>query len=127
MTRKDEIAAQMKSLRDELWKIEKVEEKERVTPLLGKCYRYRNCYSCPEVESDYWWMYFRIVALEGGSPIAFVFENGKYGEIRIKPRSRESEHLIAKAEEIPYKDYSRAWELLIDGAVKSYVFSPEAK
>jgi hypothetical protein len=30
---------------------------------VGRCFRYRNCYSCPESDRDYWWMFCRITGV----------------------------------------------------------------
>lgn len=34
---------------------------------IGFCFKYRNCYSCPQTEADYWWMYSKIVGVRNGS------------------------------------------------------------
>ena len=33
--------------------------------LIGRCFKYRNCYSCPEKPSDYWWLWFRATGTSG--------------------------------------------------------------
>lgn len=31
---------------------------------IGSCYKYRNCYSCPKIDDDYWWVYYKIVGID---------------------------------------------------------------
>lgn len=56
--------------------------------LIGKCFRFRNCYSCPETEADYWWTYIKVVDLadEGDSLIVFKFQTDSKGEVAIAVR-----------------------------------------
>lgn len=56
---------------------------------IGKCYRYRNCYSLPEKPSDYWWLYARVERVdEGGWPVGWSFQVDKDGMITISPLQR---------------------------------------
>lgn len=54
--------------------------------LVGKHYKFRNCYSCPDKESDYWWSYTKVIGVEDGAVILWNFQTDKYGEISIKFR-----------------------------------------
>jgi hypothetical protein len=54
--------------------------------LLGTTYRYRNSYSCPEKPSDYWWLYVKVVAIEGGAFLTEQFQTDKHGDSDYKPR-----------------------------------------
>lgn len=66
---------------------EQVDERE-IAPkrraLVGRCFRYRNCYSCPDKPSDYWWLWLRIVGVDGGCVLCVQTERDKYGKITIE-------------------------------------------
>lgn len=53
--------------------------------LVGKCFKYRNNYSCPDKPSDYWWMWVMVVGeSEIGWPITVQTERDKYGRVFVK-------------------------------------------
>lgn len=63
------------------------DEKKRVlgAALVGKCYRYRNSFSCPEGDADYWWLYMKLTGLDDmGTLIAHTFQTDKTGKIEIR-------------------------------------------
>lgn len=51
--------------------------------LIGRFFKYRNCYSCPKPD-EYWWLYSRITAYEDGGLLADEFQTDKDGRIDIK-------------------------------------------
>lgn len=56
---------------------------------LGKHFKYRNCYSCPEKLSDYWPIYAKVLSVDKDGYIqALQFETDKYGNINIKVRDQ---------------------------------------
>lgn len=69
-------------------KLESNRRYEQNIATLGKCFRYRNCYSCPEKPSDYWPLYAKVTAVDKDGYInALQFETDKYGDVSIKIRS----------------------------------------
>lgn len=85
MNRKDELKAIAKAARDELNALEAAEKLAVARPLVGKCYVYRNCYSCPEGPADYWPMYLRVTGINDNSELETVqFQQDKYGKIFIE-------------------------------------------
>ena len=76
-------------LRKQKVAIEEAEFKNDILPRMkanvGKCSKYRNCYSCPSKASDYWWMYVRIVAVEDGSYVVQRFQRDSYGKASMDP------------------------------------------
>lgn len=81
MSRKEELEGAIRVLRGELGAIEDAEHEAHKLALVGKCFKYRNCYSCPEKPSDYWWVY-RIV-LAPNSVLDFQID--KDGKLTVEP------------------------------------------
>lgn len=48
--------------------------------LVGRAFKYRNCYSCPESESDYWSLYQLVLSANDGCLQVLRFERDKYGK-----------------------------------------------
>lgn len=72
-------------------KIEDIENKMLVPELkkryVGKCFKYRNNYSCPQTEKDYWWLYSQVIGIIGKDQcIVNSFEVDSEGQIRIHPQ-----------------------------------------
>lgn len=112
-------------------KLEEIEEKERAEiidaawpefeKLIGKCFKYRNSYSCPKNSSDYWWRYTKIVeinkddlylgGIDGKQVLAncraMAFQRDKYGLILINPSERNYVHSLGT--EITEQAFNKAW------------------
>lgn len=71
-------------LKDELYRAQIAPALEA---LAGKCFRYRNSYSCPEKPSDYWYIYRRVVGHTDYSVTTFDVQRDSYGLIKIEPNS----------------------------------------
>lgn len=99
------------TLRMTQFRIGKIETAARVQSarkLIGKTFRYRNCYSCPEKPSDYWFLYIKVIGVDRyGSLRVLQFQTDKNGDIRI-----ESNHFLHRLlegyEEIPRGTFDRA-------------------
>lgn len=77
---KEQIEKEMAKLRNKLWAIEKKEADEENKKLVGKYFKYRNCYSCPEKPSDYWYLYKRVIGLGKTGLITEEFQIDKDGK-----------------------------------------------
>lgn len=132
MSKKEEL---MKALAD-------IEEQERQAminaeypkfkELIGTCYKYRNSYSCPEKESDYWYTYFKITSLTpndlyiGGLKNDNVlarcetlkFQVCKDGIISIDPHYSKFVHSLG--ERISIDEFNREFDKVIDMAKKVF-------
>src|SRR6185312_4073195 len=51
------------ALNQRIWAVEKRERAQHAEKLVGRCFRYRNSYSCPKDESERWWLYRRVLRL----------------------------------------------------------------
>lgn len=65
-----------------------LEQAERIIPemqkRIGTHYRYRTCYSCPDSEADYWWVYCRIVGVRDSHFRLLTFQVDAYHELKIE-------------------------------------------
>jgi len=78
----------MEAARLVLYRLEDEERTRKHGALVGRFFRYRNCYSCPEKESDYWWLYVAVTAMdEHGSLRVLKFQTDKEGKVSIEPRT----------------------------------------
>lgn len=126
MNKKEEL---MKALAD-------IEEQERqsmidaeypkLKELIGTCYKYRNSYSSPEEEFDYWYTYLKITSLTpddlyiGGLKNDNVlarcktlkFQVCKYGIISIDPHYSTFVHSLG--ERISIDEFNREFDKVID-------------
>lgn len=105
------LEAQIKALRAELDKIEEAEEQERNAGLIGRCYRYRNTYSCASKPSDYWFMYGRVLSVEGHSATVLMFQTDSGGQMTLHPKECHSAAMLAGAgayQQITRKEYDKA-------------------
>lgn len=103
---KEKLRAQMAPIRAELQRIEDAEAKAKSVALVGRCFKYRNCYSCPKPE-DYWWLYIKVVGMGEYWPVAFEFQTDKDGRINIKKEDCFSR--LDGYTEISAKEFNAAW------------------
>lgn len=78
---------QLKKINHSSWvEIQEKENSKRNKALkefVGKCYKYRNCYSCPQEEKDYWWMYICVKDIKDGYLVCQTFQKDSDGKIII--------------------------------------------
>lgn len=54
-------------------------------PMVGKFFKTRNSYSCPEKPSDYWWLYAKVTKMDKSGHLSIVqFEIDKYGHLSMR-------------------------------------------
>ena len=56
----------------------------RMKALIGKCFHFRNSYSCPDGDADRWWLYMRVLGVKGMELECESFEPDRYGEFKYK-------------------------------------------
>ena len=114
-------------LQEELRQIEEKEFNELIEKhypyfktLENKCFKIKNCYSCPENENDYWFLYVKIQKIEKndlyklGENIfcqfhGWSFQTDKYGNIRIEFNLDNYVHSLPKENEISNEEFKEAW------------------
>lgn len=94
---------------EKLRRIEFADRAKRNGPLVGKTFKYRNCYSCPEKPSDYWWMYAKVTRMgDDGLLYLTTFQTDKYGNMEVR-----FEHLgyhMQGYHPVPASEFNRAWK-----------------
>lgn len=67
------------------------EEYPRAKKLQGTFWKYRNCYSAPNKESDYWWMFQHVVEVKpDGLMLIHEFQIDSNGEAHFQCGKRDS-------------------------------------
>jgi hypothetical protein len=111
-SRKQELQAQIKKLNRELGAIESAESEADNQQYIGRFFKVRNNYSCPEKPSDYWWVYMTVVSAEAYTLKCFEFQTDSRGCIDIRPTDIHST-LSRCYVEIKKSEFARAWRELL--------------
>lgn len=105
------LRLQMNLLREQIAKLEAYERAVESRKLVGKCFVYQNCYSCPNGPEDYWPLYQRVVRVtHDGNLQVFSFQAAKDGEISIQTRTRMSGSWLG--EPITPAKFRAAWKAM---------------
>jgi len=97
---------------DKLWQIQANERRKANGSKVGKTFRTRNSYSCPEKPSDYWWLWAKVTRMDdGGMLYATTFQVDRYGSIDIK-RDQCIHHAQCYTQ-CPAAEFNRAWKALL--------------
>jgi hypothetical protein len=84
MSELDDLRQQRYALTERINEIEQAERQRDLSALVGRSFRYRNCYSCPESEAERWWMYTRITGVHEGTLQGLRFQTDKNGKAEIE-------------------------------------------
>lgn len=118
MTRKEELQRRIEAADDarvELWRIEAQEAEYHNRALIGKCFKYRNSYSCPQDDNDYWWMYCKVLGVKGTSLQVWRFQTDKYKKVDVEPDTMLArEQLQIGYHEIPLAEFDAAWQATME-------------
>jgi hypothetical protein len=110
MSREDELNDTIIKARDELTEIKMKKEQEANAPLVGKCFKFHNSYSCPKSDDDKWWVYRKIIGVdEYGMLNAFSFETDCDGRIEIEYCPMYPTDWI----EISSKEFDKEWKSVV--------------
>jgi hypothetical protein len=123
MSKLEEKKAEFKKLQQEIWDLERKERLERDLPemrkLVGTYWKFRNSYSSPKEERDYWWKYRLVIKVteEGYLEVAEIeitkddrlgvcrkLEEPWYTMKRFVPSSREEWNVTAAKALMMVKD-----------------------
>lgn len=110
----DALKQQAQSIATKIGRIEDADRYERNKELEGKAFKYRNCYSCPEKPSDYWWLYIKVLKVTRDHIETKEFQTDKYGEITVRMRKRHYRFLFGEGSRIEIKpsELEKAWKAL---------------
>jgi hypothetical protein len=99
--------------RDALYAAEAEERDRRNAALVGKCFRGRTSYSCPEGPDDYWPVFAKVIGVEGGQLILFEFSCDKNGKYVIDPREKRTS-IWSGYGEISESAFRDAWLRMVE-------------
>jgi hypothetical protein len=117
MDRKEELRKIIQVARDELITIEEAESILENENIVGKCFKYRNSYSCPTQEEDYWWIYSKVIGLtDDGCLRVWHFQKDRSGEFMVNPNSLE--YGMENHTEIPEIEFYEAWNNFLGDIIK---------
>lgn len=87
-TELERINAEMEILHGRRRELEDKEFAEVTLPIMcnmvGKTYKYRNSYSCPESDADYWWMYMRVAGASENGLVIITAGKDFRGRVNIQ-------------------------------------------
>lgn len=104
---KERLRAEMAPLQAHFRRIEDAEARAKSVALLGKCFKYQNCYSCPKEPSDYWWLYVKVTGMGDYWPVAFEFQTDRDGQLTVKEKKCFSR--LEGYNEISATEFNAAW------------------
>lgn len=103
-----QLQDQLCELRQELSQLESNKRDAENAALVGRFFKYRNCYSCPETESDYWWIYRKVTGVSEGMLETFEFAKDKDGKMSVELDGACTIH--SSWREIDAKEFAAAWD-----------------
>jgi len=111
MKRKEELQEIIINARDELNDITDKEDDIENAKFIGRFFKARNNYSCPEKPSDYWWLYIKVETDNEGLH-GVEFQTDKDGKIEVDFSRYYLRHSLEGYIEITEEEYAEAWESL---------------
>lgn len=79
------LQKQAREIGEKISDIESTATRKANQAKVGKFFRTRNSYSCPEKPSDYWWLYAEVTRMdEYGMLYVTEFQTDKNGDINIR-------------------------------------------
>lgn len=105
------MRAKIKPLVEELNILERQKKEEENSKLVGKYFKYRNSYSCPESDKDRWWIYRHVISMNDNELSGVTFGTDMYGKVEIERGAIPS--YLTGWTEIEEAEYLEAWEGLI--------------
>lgn len=113
-TNVETLKQQARQIADKIGRIENAERYEQNKAMEGRCFKFRNNYSCPEKPSDYWWLYTRVTKVTRDHIHVQQFQTDKYGEVTISLDKTYYRHLPGsyQANEIKLAEFERQWKAL---------------
>lgn len=120
----DELAkliAERRALTERIGQIEHEVDSAETAPLVGRFWKYRNCYSCPESDDDYWWLYVKTTGHDGRWLSGFMFERANGGRSTAEPFTHRMLHGY---EEISAGEFNAAWDTFLRALIEDQAKRP---
>lgn len=120
----DTLDKEIRRLRQQKDRLEDAERIADADALIGRCFKYRNSYSCPSKPSDYWWLYAKIVGRDRRGMVTVVTaERDRDGQPRLHRDTWNYPHSFVRKDglatgyvPITEAEFTRGWNAVI-GAV----------
>lgn len=122
MRTKEELKAELEAIEQKEYEEFIETNYPKFKELVGRCFKLKNNYSCPEKKSDYWYKYTKITSIEkddvyrscGGEALSYYhgisFQTDKNGRIDINPMEESYVHSLGN--EITLKEFNRALDIV---------------
>lgn len=107
----EELVAQAARACNELSRREDVAAEEENRLLVGKCFKFRNNYSVQLKPSDYWWLYRKVLAVNGRTVTVLDFQTYNYVHVTVQEQATFC--AMADRIQIPVKEFDAAWTKMI--------------
>lgn len=96
-------------VRREVQDREAKERRETNRAAIGRCFKYRNSYSCPRKPSDYWFLYVRVTRIDAlGYATGWSFQTDSNGELQVKATERLA-IFPGNWQQVSAREFNRAW------------------
>lgn len=112
----EKIMAAGYAARNELDERKDAEAEKRNAALIGKCHRYRNSYGG---DSEHWWIYRRVIGVNGIWLKTFQFQTDIRGQVRIDTKE-ESHSDMTEWKEITDAEFSYAFNEMMRKVSAAY-------
>lgn len=105
----------LRKLQDAVWKEHEKKHTAEAKKLIGKCFKFRNSYSCPEGDKDKWWFYRRVIGVADGCTITIEHEVDKDGNLFIREGKQSPQFFDSDSGYIPITvdEYYEAFRLAV--------------
>lgn len=93
-----------------IWALEAKQRADENVKLIGKCFKYRNSYSCPNGDANKWWLYVKVTKVTSrGEMNAFQFQTDIYGKLEIEADHRVPLSFSGGYMPITAGEFNKAW------------------
>ena len=103
-----QLNKEFKSIQDQIHILERKAFIKDTKFKIGRCFKFKNSYSCPETEVDYWWVYKRVLGHHehANAFISFSFETDIQGN---HTTNNQAWDMLSGWIECPEEEYLEAW------------------
>lgn len=101
----EELRSQQRDIMRQLRDAEDLKRQAEMSAMVGRFFKHRNSYSCPEKSSDYWWLYGAYRRI-GKRVFSVRFQTDRDGKFEIE--QREEIYPYSGWQEITRKEYFTA-------------------
>lgn len=127
MNEKEELLQQLAEIENQERKQLIKAEYPKFKQLIGKCFKFKNSYSCPVKKSDYWYAYSKIVSIRpddlylggiSGNEVlsrckTITFQKNIYGSISINPNNYDT-YVHCIGEEISIDEFNKEFDNIVN-------------